>query len=152
MSEFLDRLLELLGDKEPIPNKVTIGIGKAIKQAREDAGMSQAYLANMIYRRRATISDLENGKSEVSVSTLVLIAAALDKPITYFLPWYMYANLKPEDLETADQEMLLQFQKIGAKDLQRLAIQQVKLISDVDIRISKKLLEKQLADLTPDED
>ena len=152
MSEFLDRLLELLSDKEPIPNKVTIGIGNKIQLARKDAGMTQARLGSMIYRRRATISDLENGKSEVSVSTLALISAALDKPITYFLPWYIYANLKTEDLEPADQEVLLQFQKIGSKDLQRLAIQQIKLIADADIKISKKLLEKQLADLPPDDD
>ena len=111
MPSLLDRLLEILRDKDPVPNKFTIGIGKLVKQAREDSGLSQVKLASMIYRRRSTISDIENGKSQVKVSTLALLASALDKPITYFLPWFIYANLKSEDLEPAEHEILIQFRR-----------------------------------------
>ncbi len=149
MPSILERLLEIFGDKEPVPNKFTIGIGKLVKQAREDSGLSQSRLAGMIYRRRATISDIENGKSEVTVSTLALLAAALDKPITYFLPWFVYANLKSEDLEPAEHEMLIQFRNICSEDLQRLAIHQVKLIAETDIKDFKEELSKVLDEDTP---
>lgn len=147
----LDRLIELLGDKEPIPSKLTIGMGKRVKQAREDAGLSQAELGGRIYRRRATISDIENGKSELTVTTLALLAAALDKPLTYFLPWYVYVNMKSEDLDPPAQELLLQFRKIWSEDLQQLAIRQVKQIADTDIETHMKREGTIASDNPPDD-
>jgi transcriptional regulator with XRE-family HTH domain len=148
MPSFRDRLLEVLGDKEPVPNKFTIAFGKAVKKAREDAGLSQAHLGQMIYRRRATISDIENGKSDVTVSTLALLAAALDKPITYFLPWFIYNSLKPEDLEPREHELLIQFRKIWSEDLQQLAVRQVKNIAETDIEGFQAEQRKQLQEIT----
>lgn len=89
----LDKIRDLIADKEPTPNKYTIAMGELIRKAREDAAMSQKELAERIYRRQATLSDLENGKSEVGTVTLVLLAAALDKPITYFFPPFVYQEL-----------------------------------------------------------
>jgi len=40
----------------------------------------------VVGRRQATISDIEHGKKEMGLSTLVLIAAALEKPVTYLFP------------------------------------------------------------------
>ena len=74
---------DLIADKELTPNKYTIARGELTRIARYDAGMSQKELADRIYRRQATLSDLENGKSEVGTVTLVLLAASLYKPITY---------------------------------------------------------------------
>jgi transcriptional regulator with XRE-family HTH domain len=152
MTDFIDRLLDLLADKDPVPNKVTIGMGKLIRQARKESGMSQRRLANEIYRRRATISDLENGKSEVTISTLALIAAVLNKPISYFLPWFIYENLRSEDLEPLEHEVLIHFRKIRSDDLQKLAIDQVKHIADTDVKISKDQLKKQVDKLLPPEE
>ena len=56
------------------PNEFTIGMGKLIKKAREESKISQAELAKNINRRPATISDIENGKSEIGILTLVLLA------------------------------------------------------------------------------
>jgi transcriptional regulator with XRE-family HTH domain len=92
----------------------------------------------MVYRRRATISDIETGKSEVTVSTLALIAAALEKPITYFLPWFVYDNLEPEDLAPLEQELLIQFRKIWSKDLKQLAIMQTSEIAQMSIKQFQK--------------
>ena len=61
-------------------------MGKLIKQARDDLKISQVEFAKSINRRPATISDIENGKSEIGVMTLVLFAITLHKPISYFFP------------------------------------------------------------------
>jgi len=96
-------------DKEPIPNNFTIAMGELIRKAREEAGFSQADLAENIYRRRATLSDMENGKVEVSSGTLALLSGALDKPITYFYPAFLYKEPKPEDFSPLEQELLSVF-------------------------------------------
>jgi len=138
MPSNLERLLQLFGEeKEPVPNKLTIQMGELVRQAREDAGISQAKLAEKIYRRRATVSDIENGKSEVTISTLTLIAAALDKPMSYFLPWFVYDNIKSEDLDPIEHELLLHFGRIGSKHLKRLAVNEVKLILEAEYQIFK---------------
>jgi ribosome-binding protein aMBF1 (putative translation factor) len=55
------------------PNEFTVSMGKLIRIAREENGMSQFELAKEINRRPATISLIENGKSEISVITLMLL-------------------------------------------------------------------------------
>jgi transcriptional regulator with XRE-family HTH domain len=73
-------------NKYKTPNEFTEGMGELIRIAREEKGMSQVELAKEINRRPATISLIENGKSEISVITLMLFAIALNKPISYFFP------------------------------------------------------------------
>lgn len=68
------------------PNEFTIGMGGLIREAREDKGLSQADLAKKLNRRQGTISDIENGKSEIGILTLVQFAVELQKPISYFFP------------------------------------------------------------------
>jgi transcriptional regulator with XRE-family HTH domain len=77
----LEKIRDLIAGKDPAPNKFTVALGELIRKARENDGMSQKELADRIYRRQATLSDLEIGKSEVGTVTLVLLAAALEKPI-----------------------------------------------------------------------
>jgi transcriptional regulator with XRE-family HTH domain len=81
--EFLDRLRK---NQLTTPNEFTKGMGHLIKQAREDKGISQLELAKELNRRQATISDIENGKSEIGILTLVQFAVYLNKPISYFFP------------------------------------------------------------------
>ena len=71
--------------QEPIDSLV-IDIGKKIRQARDDAGLTQAELAEKIDRRQAAISDMENAKMEPNVATIVRLAIVLEKPISYFFP------------------------------------------------------------------
>ena len=70
----------------PTPNEFTVEMGKLIREARKKLGLSQVELAELVNRRPATISDIENGKSEISVITLAMFAANLKKPVSYFFP------------------------------------------------------------------
>jgi len=82
----LDEIFDLVADKQSAPNSFTIEMGKKVRQARKEAGLKQGELAQLVGRRQATISDIERGKKEMGLSTLVLVAAALEKPISYFIP------------------------------------------------------------------
>jgi len=88
----LERIFDLVADKQSAPNKFTIEMGKKVRAARADSRLTQGALAKMVGRRQATISDIEHGKKEMGLSTLVLIAAALEKPITYFFPLNLISN------------------------------------------------------------
>jgi transcriptional regulator with XRE-family HTH domain len=128
----LETIRILISDKEPTPNKFTIAMGELIRRAREEAGLSQAELAQKIYRRRATLSDIENGKSEVSSGTLVLLAAAVDKPITSLYPSFVNKEIKQEELSQLEQEALSVFQNIWSDHLRLLAIQILRDLSRFD--------------------
>lgn len=52
------------------PNKQTLEMGRLIKKAREEAGLSQEELAEKTYRKRLAISEMENGKVEINAWTL----------------------------------------------------------------------------------
>lgn len=116
----------------PIPNKFTIAMGELIKKAREESGLSQDDLAKLIFRRRATLSVIENGKSEVGTITLARIAAKTSKPITYFYPKFAKADMVEEKLSSEEQEILLEFRKILDTKTQQIALKQVKLLAEID--------------------
>ncbi len=134
----LETIRNLIADKEPTPNKYTIAIGELIRKAREEANLSQAELARTIYRRQATLSDMENGKVEVSSGTLALLAAALEKPITYFYPPFLYQELKPEKFTPLQQEILMHFNNIWSDHLRKVAIDLVRVIASFDPMIMVK--------------
>ena len=81
--EFLEKLQS---NELTIPNEFTEEMGKLIKAAREEKGLSQTQLAEKLSRRQATISDFENGKIEIGILTLVHLAIVFGKPISYFIP------------------------------------------------------------------
>ena len=82
----INRIFDLVADKQSAPNSFTIEMGKRVRAARKEAGLSQEELAEIVGRRQATISDIERGKKEMGLSTLILVATALEKPVTYFFP------------------------------------------------------------------
>lgn len=100
---FRDTFLDQLTGNNIRPNKFTIGMGKLIRAAREDAGYSQRDLAGLIYRRQAALSDMENGKMEPDASTLLALGYYLKKPIQYFFP----SDWKPLSIDTnlSEQEL-----------------------------------------------
>lgn len=128
----LDFITKLVSDDDPTPNKFTIAMGKLIKEARNQAGFSQKELAELINRKQTTVSDIENGKIEVNSGVLVLIAAALDKPLTYFFPSFVYRELKEEKFSSLEHELILEFRKIWDEYLQRVAVDQVRVLGDFD--------------------
>lgn len=82
----INRIFDLVADKQSAPNKFTIEMGKRVHAARKEAGLSQEELAEIVGRRQATISDIERGKKEMGLATLILISVALEKPLTYYFP------------------------------------------------------------------
>lgn len=128
----IETIRNLVSDKEPTPNKFTIAMGELIRKAREEADLSQSDLARKIYRRQATLSDIENGKVEVSSGTLALLAAVLDKPITYFYPPFLYQELKPEKFTPLERELLIKFSNISSDHLREVAIDLVRVLSQFD--------------------
>jgi len=81
----------MLIETEKPPNKYTRAMGGLIRKAREDAGLTQAQLAEKIHRNRLAVSKMENGKVDISAWTIPLLASSLDKPISYF-----FSCLRPE--------------------------------------------------------
>lgn len=61
--------------------------GELIRLAREDAGFDQISFADAVgVKRRATISDWENGKSSPSYDLLERIAEVTKRPLLFFFP------------------------------------------------------------------
>ena len=56
-------------------------VGFLLKEAREDAGVTQEELANAIHTKKSVISRLENRAKDVRVSTLRKVAQALGKEL-----------------------------------------------------------------------
>lgn len=108
---------------DPTPNILTKDMGKRIRRARDDAGMTQEELARRIGRRQASISDIENGKIEVNAVTLTILALELQKPIGYFFPDWLMKRLQPEDVKPAEAELLSLALQLSDEDLQRITIQ-----------------------------
>lgn len=119
-------------EKGSRPNKFTRDLGEAIRKAREEKGISQVNLAKLIDTRRATLSDMENGKTEPDAFTLANLAHKLERPLSYFFPAFIYKEIKQEDLTALEFELLIYFRKIWDEHLQRVAIHQVEAISDFD--------------------
>ena len=90
----------------PTPNEFTVEMGKLIRKARKDLSLSQVELAKMLNKRPATISDIENGKSEISVITLAMFAANLNKPVSYFFPPSILSDFILDINSIFEQEVL----------------------------------------------
>ena len=105
-----------------LPNRLSVGIGEKIRQAREHIKMSQEELAEAIYRRRASLSDMERGKMYPDIETLIYLSSVLGKPLLYFLPDFAYPHVQSsESLSDAEQALLLQFRRLDEAG-QQLAI------------------------------
>ncbi len=113
----------LTQNKQPLPNKFTKAMGELIRRAREEIGISQAELAEKIYRRQAAISDIENGRMEVNATTLILLSVILQKPMTYFFPEGWISDIPPEKLSSREQELLIQARRLTDEDIRKLIVQ-----------------------------
>jgi transcriptional regulator with XRE-family HTH domain len=111
------------------PNEFTVEMGKFIRKAREDAGLSQAEFAKKTNRRPATISEIKNGKSEIGVLTLALFAITLQKPISYFFPKSLLKKFVLDVKLPFEQEMLEIARGIDAFGDQLLTMDLLKFLS-----------------------
>ena len=60
---------------------VKFEIGVLLRQAREDAGLTQEQLADKIRTKKTAISRLENHADDIKLSTLQKVAHALGKDL-----------------------------------------------------------------------
>jgi Zn-dependent peptidase ImmA (M78 family)/DNA-binding XRE family transcriptional regulator len=65
--------------------KTQADLGRRIAQAREDSGKTQAELAKLVGLDRSAVVRVEAGTRKVSATELVAIAAALSRPIDWFV-------------------------------------------------------------------
>jgi transcriptional regulator with XRE-family HTH domain len=127
---FLEKLQK---NELQIPNEFTKEMGNLIKKAREEKGLNQSQLAEKLSRSQATISDIENGKIEVSILTLVLIAFELNKPISFFIPeMTFFTNLN--DLQNKfEEEALSIFRQLEYEGDPILALRFMKMLLDYNL-------------------
>jgi transcriptional regulator with XRE-family HTH domain len=128
----LDKIADWFGQQGERPNKFTRYMGERIRTAREEAGFSQEKLASLIYLRRATLSDIENGKVETDAGTLSLLSYCLRKPLLYFFPKPIYEELVKKDMDALSLEMQMQFEQINGDELKKLAIDIIKAFAKFD--------------------
>jgi transcriptional regulator with XRE-family HTH domain len=93
-------------EKREQDDKMNRHAREKIRQAREETGMSQDELAKHIYKTRGAISDIERGRVQITMGDLVLLAGALQKPITYFS--------QAESLSAREKELISRFRQLGA--------------------------------------
>jgi transcriptional regulator with XRE-family HTH domain len=108
---------------QPTVDPLVADMGKRIRRARDDAGMSQEEFAKAINRRQASVSDIENGKMEVTAGTLAKMAIVLKKPISYFFADWIIQRVGQEDLSAEEEELLSFARKLPVSDLRSITIQ-----------------------------
>jgi transcriptional regulator with XRE-family HTH domain len=107
LEEQIEFFRKLKKNEISTPNTFTVGMGELIREAREQKGLSQSDLAEKLNKRQGTISDIENGKSEIGVLTLAQFSIELNKPISYFFPVsFLLENL--HDVKSPFQRQMLE--------------------------------------------
>lgn len=115
-----------------MPNKFTIYLGRQVKEARKEKKASQDELAKAVYKRRASISDIENGKMMPDIATMVYMSNYFKKSIDYFLhPQLRYNSPDPNKLTQGELEMLQAFSRLTEAQ-QQVAIKQILLLTQLD--------------------
>jgi len=114
------------------PNLFTIEMGKLIKKAREEKGISQKQLAENLSRRQATISEYENGKKEIGILFLVLLSLELNKPISYFIPDMTFFTNVNDIHNKSEEEALTLFRELEDGGDTELALALLNLLVDFD--------------------
>lgn len=126
----LDWLDKTNGFKDELPNKFSRAMGELIRQARIEAKMSQAELAEKAYFRQAAISQIETGKRDVTASAVLYLSIALNRSITYFYPLRLFdIKIEDDELTILERELMMQVKRLGSDDLRKL-IAQAKAIAD----------------------
>lgn len=122
---------EVFGSRTKKPNKFTVGMGKLIRVAREELGWSQSELAVNADMRRATLSNIENGKSEPSTTQLFYLSINLKKPVMHFFPKFARIHLEKEDLTPLELELISFFRVLENDKIKKIAVNQLKALEDI---------------------
>jgi transcriptional regulator with XRE-family HTH domain len=126
-----DQILEWF-NRDTMPNRLSIAMGERIKEAREERGISQTELAKAIFKRRPSISEMENGRMYPDIQSLLLMSRYLKKPLSYFIPSFIRVFKEEDVLTSEEEELLLYFRRIRQSDQKRLAIKQLRVLSEFE--------------------
>ncbi|MBN1956358.1 MAG: transcriptional regulator [Anaerolineae bacterium] len=90
VARFWDEQADLLADDEPLPMDKILAlrhriVGVLLRQAREEAGLSQKELAAALGCSASRISSFEYGKRPIPLAELEIVAEVLGQPVEYFL-------------------------------------------------------------------
>ena len=109
-------------------------LGARVREARNKRGWSQRKLAEEALTRQATINDIENGKREPTIGTLIQIARALDVPLISLIPLPPEERARQDELPDWIREALKYMRYISNETVQRQIIAMVKAAADVEIQ------------------
>ena len=113
-----------------LPNKHTKEMGKLIRKAREEIGMTQKELAEKTYRKKLAVHQMETGKVEINAWAIPYLSIALKKPITYFYPkGDLSLDPKEGELSDLEKELIVYFKYFESDGLKRLFINFAKFFS-----------------------
>lgn len=101
-------------------------IGKRIKKRREELGMTQEQLADVLYIKKNTISYYENDIIDIKISALVNVARALSTSVAYL------TGEEPENEREEIAQVLRLVKGIKNDEFLRMAIEQLKVIVATD--------------------
>lgn len=79
------------------PKELYTIIGQRVRDFRDLQGITQSQIAIQTNINRATISNIESGKQQVSIQYLYLIAKVLNTEISTFLPSLKELNMLAVD-------------------------------------------------------
>lgn len=60
-------------------------IGEKLREIRTEKGLTQEYVANLANVNTSHISNIENNRAKISLSTLILVCNALNTTVDYVL-------------------------------------------------------------------
>lgn len=81
----LPALPEAAAKQKGEPKDKTLGLGAVLRQVREHRGVTQEQLATAVGLKRTSITNYERGTQRLQLSTLAMIADALDMELVVHL-------------------------------------------------------------------
>lgn len=81
-------------------------IGKKLREVRISKGLTQEYIANMANVNTSHISNIENNRAKISLSTLIHVCNALNTTIDYILN-----EEYTDSLSVLDQTILIELKR-----------------------------------------
>lgn len=90
-------------------------IGKKIKEIRISKGLTQEYIANAVDVNTSHISNIENGRVKISLTTLILVCNALGTTVDYVL-----CNEYADTSSAIDNAILTEVQKCNPHMKERI--------------------------------
>jgi transcriptional regulator with XRE-family HTH domain len=85
MSEAVDAQNQRREEAERTAARINAHVARRLREARAGANLNQTALADHLGLTQAAVSLWESGQRKVGIAELVALAAALDRPLTYFL-------------------------------------------------------------------